>query len=312
MNITFKNFPHDFNIDNNFFSYLFSDEIFKKFESKNISIYGAYPNTRFISRLYAYLNSKISPRGIVSWQMLQNGFPSKIDQRNFNLWVTFENRRPLIKNFDATLSFDRDNFGGVNFYLPLIYLYLDLTEKQKYHANHNVSPKELTKRRNLDANILDKKNRFLTSFINNPHPIRLNAIEKFKQIDDVKLFGRYYNNYTSEKIAEAKKSWFCLCFENDLYPGYVTEKVLEAYLGYSIPLYWGDDVMGILNPKALINLKDFDNLDSYFDFVKNLYEDKQKMISIIEEPLFIKEFQISELTNFLYNRLELKFGGKLH
>ena len=77
-------------------------------------------------------------------------------------------------------------------------------------------------------------------------------------------------------------------------------------------LFRSDDVMGILNPKALINLKDFDNLDSYFDFVKNLYEDKQKMISILEEPLFIKEFQISELTNFLYNQLELKFGGKLH
>ena len=99
-----------------------------------------------------------------------------------------------------------------------------------------------------------------------------------------------------------------LCFENDLYPGYVTEKVLEAWLGWTIPLYWGDDVSGILNPKAIINLANFSTMKDFVNYVSKLYGDKDQMINMINQPLFIKEFKFEDLVSFFHQGLRKKLA----
>ena len=92
---------------------------------------------------------------------------------------------------------------------------------------------------------------------------------------------------------------FNLCFENDLYPGYVTEKVLEAWLSESIPLYWGDDADGVLNPDAVVNLRDFSNLETFVEYVENLQQSPDKMAKMIGQPLFSKNCDYSKLQSFI-------------
>ena len=61
-----------------------------------------------------------------------------------------------------------------------------------------------------------------------------------------------------------------MCFENDIYPGYVTEKPIEAYIGDAIPLYYGLDVANYLNSKAIINLTNYNNLSEWKKYINDV------------------------------------------
>jgi hypothetical protein len=88
-----------------------------------------------------------------------------------------------------------------------------------------------------------------------------------------------------------------------LYPGYVTEKILEAWIAKAIPLYWGMDTAKILNPKAYINLNDFESLEDYIDFISELYKNEDKMIEMINQPLLNQNFDYNSIIRFLVSGL---------
>ncbi len=51
---------------------------------------------------------------------------------------------------------------------------------------------------------------------------------------------------------------FTIAFENDIYPGYQTEKLYDAMLTNSIPIYCGDPLVGeIFNTRSFINASDY-------------------------------------------------------
>jgi hypothetical protein len=81
---------------------------------------------------------------------------------------------------------------------------------------------------------------------------------------------------------------------------------LEAYLAKTVPLYWGQDALGIINPRAVINLNDFKNINEFADYVKVLYGDEKRMVARLEEPLFLKEFDYLDIVDFLTKKLMLR------
>jgi hypothetical protein len=306
--IKFSDFPPDLDPKDN----IYRDAIIHAAGRINFEIdvhfYGCYPNEKFIKKLKVYIFSKLSNTGMISWLNSQQGIriPSKKDE--FNIWVTFENRRPPHSHYDLTLSFDCDTFNDHNFYFPLIYQYMNIRAINSTYAKHQISPKAAMLQRSISKVQLLQKTNFLVSFINNPHPIRLKALDALSKIDKVVTYGRSVNNYADDKLSTSEEFWFSLCFENDLYPGYVTEKVLEAWLGWTIPLYWGNDASGILNSKAIINLANFLTMKDFVCHVSKLYGDKDQMISMINQPLFVKEFKFEDLVNFIHQGLIKKFA----
>lgn len=295
----FTNFPPDLNPHANIFLDALNEIDFESVTKKRVHFYGCYPKIKFWEKALAYTCSKVSNKGMVAWLNNQQGIALPKNNEDFNIWVTFENRRPPHKYFDLTISFDLDSYNEKNLYLPLIYQYMNISGAPNNYSKHKISPSQATKSRIATSEIIDSKERFCVSFINNPHPIRLRAQELLAKIDQVSTFGRSVDNYSNDKIKETKNYWFSLCFENDLYPGYVTEKALEAWLGWSIPLYWGDDAAGVLNPKAVINLANFRNLNEFIRYIEEIYSDKKKLVEIINQPLLIKNFEFHELTNFI-------------
>jgi len=295
----FTNFPPDLNPKYNIFLEALYE--IKKVSNikKKIHFYGCYPKIRFYKRVMAYLYSKFSNKGMVKWLNNQYGIEKPESSKDFNIWVTFENRRPPHKDFDLTISFDVDSYEENNLYLPLIYQYMNITGKPNNYSKHKISPHQAMMPRIAPPEVINLKNKFLVSFINNPHPTRLRAQELLSEIESISTFGRSVNNYAKDKIKTTKSYWFSLCFENDLYPGYVTEKVLEAWLGWSIPLYWGDDAAGILNPKAIVNLANFQTMKHFVDYVEVLYRDKERLIEMLNEPLLVKNFEFHDLVNFI-------------
>ncbi|WP_181882648.1 MULTISPECIES: glycosyltransferase family 10 domain-containing protein [unclassified Helicobacter] len=79
--------------------------------------------------------------------------------------------------------------------------------------------------------------------------------------------GDRYGDYATSKREWLKGYKFNLCFENSSYPGYMTEKLIQAFSAGCIPIYWGDTSLrcgldsslqkDTLPPPLNANLKDF-------------------------------------------------------
>jgi len=301
--VSFYNFPHDFDPKNNYFRDLIERASELTDINFPIDVYGCYPEISLIKKALLFFKSRFLDSAMTEWLNHQQGIIKPSDTNAYNIWCTFENRRPPLGDFDLTFSYDLDSFNETNYYLPLLYQYMHIRDEKKKPWKHLIKPKECTKKRNLDENFFKNKNGFVSSFINNPHPTRLRAISALSKIGQVDVFGRSVGNYVEDKIGAAEKYWFNLCFENDLYPGWVTEKVLEAWLAGSIPLYWGLDSAGLLNPKAIVNLNEFKSLNAFIEYVEYLFSNPVIMKEMINQPLLLADFDEVGPLDFLVNGL---------
>lgn len=81
---------------------------------------------------------------------------------------------------------------------------------------------------------------------------------------------------------------FTIAFENSSYPGYVTEKILEAYLSGSIPLYWGSPTVALdFNSKMFVNWHDFSNDLTFIEQIKRVDESNDLYEEMIHQPMFL-------------------------
>ena len=183
------------------------------------------------------------------------------------IWYTGENvRPPLDQDFDGFLSFEQGFSSEGNNYFPLWMHDLGWFAKPRYNARLGkwCHINELLTSRGRPETF--KKG--FCAFVGNPDPIRLHAIQKLSEIFPAGLYGSYFGKPVKNKIDVAKKYRYMVCFENDLYPGYVSEKIVESYLAETFPLYWGD--FGVshsnpFNPNSFLNLANFINSDEFID-----------------------------------------------
>jgi hypothetical protein len=218
-----------------------------------------------------------------------------------------ENIRPNYLGYNHSLSFDYDNYDGRNFRLPLWWSRLAwdgfIQKPRKHNAqNHGyeqlIDIKSLMQPRKLDMSIKDK---FCAMIAGNSEGLRVNlfnSISQYKQIDGYGLmFG---NSLRKSKFTVLPEYKFCLCPENSVYDGYVTEKLIDAYAGLTVPLYSGDvSVNEDFNSKAFINYQDFKRTEifvhdiTWFDRELGLYKD------MYEQPLLLKKPSLDDAIQFV-------------
>ena len=68
--------------------------------------------------------------------------------------------------------------------------------------------------------------------------------------------------------------------------------------------YWGDDPEGYINPKAVINLKNFSSLDSFLEFVAQVDQSKNLWEKIANEPILLRAPDLSQVNRVLTNALK--------
>lgn len=218
--------------------------------------------------------------------------------RQKRIWFTGENRRPPLDPYDLTLSFDLDPLGGTNVYLPLI-----LTQIGWFKRGQSLSLEcrrsGITCTPNMvktgrQTNVAERK-RFLCAFIGNSEPTRMRALQVLSSYGEVDIFGSAVGRPVPSKSPIAKDYRFMLCFENDLYPGYVTEKPLDAWLSGCIPLWRGLDQYGVLNPSSVMNAASYDTLDSFVDMVAQVDRNVEDMSAIGSQPLISEHASLSEV-----------------
>jgi hypothetical protein len=222
-------------------------------------------------------------------------FSSHPNNDEFNIWFTAENvRPPLDKHFNSYLSFDLETYKGVNAYLPLWLCRLGPTVKL---ANQNQI--KLTNYRDIDIH----RRRNFAVVASNPEQIRTYFISRLKFFEDVEIFGKLGGEIQNKDLT-LRDFNFNLCFENDLYPGYVTEKAVESYLSGCIPIWRGLDAGEFFNKKAIIDVTNLD-IESAINKVIEISRDRKAIQEMRKEPLLSKTISIDKIINDLRERYQI-------
>lgn len=220
-----------------------------------------------------------------------------------------ENMRPSYIGYNYSLSFDYDTYGGRNFRLPLWWSRLawDRFEQKPRRANHHnhgyeqlIDIKSLMRPRKLD---MTGKDKFCALIANNPEGLRINlynSISEYKQVDGYgNMFGRPLRASKLDLLPEYK---FCLCPENSIYDGYVTEKLIDAYAGGTVPIYSGDiSVIDDFNEGAYLNYQFAKNMNYFVNKIADLDEYEELYKGVYEQPLLKKEPSLNEAIAFVWN-----------
>ena len=210
--------------------------------------------------------------------------PRPAGKASKHVWFTGENVRPPASEWDGYFSFDLDPMGGRNAYLPLWWHHVDLVPAARSpFTTANMSIENLMATRNLRM-----PSEFVCAFISNPHPQRLRAIQQLQKHGRVDVYGPWSGRRAPDKAALASRYKFVLAFENDLFPGYVTEKPIEAWASGSVPLWWGVDPAGYLNPAAMMNAADHYNLEAFASQVAHIARDGDAWSEMASRPILIR------------------------
>ena len=221
---------------------------------------------------------------------------TQYDQRKTIAFIG-ENIRPSYVGYDYSLSFDYDNYGGRNFRLPLWYSRLawpGFEQKPRRDNMHNhgyeqlIDIKSLMRGRTLDIKTKDK---FCALIANNPEGLRINLFNSISQYKQVHGYGNMFGNpLRKSKFAVLPEYKFCLCPENSVYDGYVTEKLIDAYAGLTVPIYSGDLSVGRdFNLSAFLNYMNEKDMEDFVDTIKQMDEALDWYKEKYEQPLLLKE-----------------------
>jgi hypothetical protein len=155
---------------------------------------------------------------------------------------------------------------------------------------------------------LEGREKFCAAFIGKAYPFRMHAISAISKIGKVDVFGGIARDTrqtrAEEKYEISQKYKFVFAFENDLYPGYVTEKVPEAWATGAVPLYWGADPAGYLNQRSFINLANFPTLEKFVDKVSEVNQNDELWLQYASEPLLMNRPSLDHVIGVLKKACE--------
>ena len=194
------------------------------------------------------------------------------------IFVSMENVRPNLSVCDYSFSFDFPT-NERNYRFPL------------YRRCREYNDLLLTR----DVEDIISQRRKFCSFMVSNHRAK-ERIEFYNRLSAYKLIdsgGRYLNNIGGpvEIGRQNKEAWlsnykFNITFENTSYPGYTTEKMLEAFVSGTIPIYWGNPLIGLdFNPKAFINCHDFESFDEVIEHVKEVDQNEALYRDYLSQPM---------------------------
>lgn len=179
-------------------------------------------------------------------------------QRATRLLYLGENVRTDFTETDYSMTFDMSDYCGRNIYLPLW-----LLRSTKYAAKtvdyQPYDPIELERPRGCNGGA-----ETVVYIGNNSTAVRIEAINELRKHGvSVECYGSQTRPVTN-KIKTLGKYKYSLCFENTYTPGYVTEKIVDSFLGGSQPIYWGGA------PPLIFNLDEYYVCNPYHSMATNI------------------------------------------
>ncbi len=155
----------------------------------------------------------------------------------------------------------------------------------------------------IGTEILKKKARICCFFskLYFPRVEHINLLKKHFQVCeygpafDNQIKSHNHSNFFKKKVMEDFTINYCP--ENEIFPGWYTEKIPDAFLGKNIPLTWADtNISNDFNNNCFINLNSFnsDELDNLFTELQS----NEYLSKFLKEPLLIKNINLEKEIKF--------------
>ena len=166
--------------------------------------------------------------------------------------------------------------------------------------------------------------KFCSFIVSNPkcqmRNMLFNLINNYKKVDSM---GGFANNvgyqarqpYWSPQYFNMLSNYkFMICCENTKMETYTTEKIVNPYLGRTIPIYWGShNIKNIFNPDSILFLEDEteESINKLIQKVIELDNDDEKYLEFINRPIFIEDNIKFWNENYMINSLVEKIDKLL-
>lgn len=298
IDVQFKNFWNGFD-PKIYFDFLFKEFNLTLSDNPDIIIYSTHP---------------------MKWPFHKNTM-KEIKSDAKRVFFTGENVIPDMKKCDYAISFcyDDDIKHPNHFRIPNYFFRLIL-------AGYN--PKDLIKKKSYAKKNINKK-KFCNFIYSNPNATeRIDFFKKLSSYKKIDSAGKLLNNVginamnkhfrsnnkkkrisaIRKKIDYMKDFKFSITFENHSTPGYTTEKLVEAMLAGTIPIYWGNPLVSRdFNTKSFINCHDYKNWEEVVERIKEIDQNEELRKEILRAP-FLKD---NKLTKYLDEEYVIKCFEKI-
>lgn len=138
------------------------------------------------------------------------------------------------------------------------------------------------------------------------------AINKYRTVSSG---GKYMNNIgepVADKLLFESKHKFSIACENGSYLGYTTEKILHSFAAYTVPIYWGNPIVGNeFNEEAFINCHRYKSIDDVVEYIKYVDNNEEEYVRMLKAPIFKEGFepvdQLKSAADFLYKIFDVPY-----
>ncbi len=194
--------------------------------------------------------------------------------------------KSILDMFDMVYSFDYNDYER-HYRLPL-YL-VDCIERSIFNF-------EFLRKKTKDELYEEFKDRKFCTFVqgNGNCQFRNDYFNSLNKIEKVDSYGSLFNNTGINldrigKLEKTKEYKFALSFENSIYDGYVSEKIVDAFKSDIIPIYWGGSNIGSeFNNNSFINVHQH-GLEKSLKLVEDLNKDFGLYWSYYNSPIISDE-----------------------
>lgn len=266
--------------------------------------------TEILSRKYEVIIDNDNPKYLIFGDpnFGQNHYrydPSKVRK----ILYTGENFRPTYFTHDYAITFDMVNSPN-HYRLPLYALEMWAIVKD------NITPIEFDYLKGLHTRVDWEKTfesaapqlSYLQS--NGNSPIRNMMLDRLFKQYDISSGGPHRNTIgyiikrnRNEKIEFLRKRKINIAIENGIYPGYVTEKILDAFYAHTLPLYLGSPLIGRdFNTECFIHIRDYQyNPSNDKNEIGKFLIDKKAWCDKMSKPRFTNDMlnSYTQFNNFL-------------
>jgi alpha(1,3/1,4) fucosyltransferase len=160
-------------------------------------------------------------------------------------------------------------------------------------------PERLVKPAGTDwEKIAAEKTQFCNFVYLHPVPFRdaiFRMLNTYRRVDSA---GQHLNNMDGWKVPTSpsrvggkveffRRYKFTLAIENAIWPGYMTEKLVDPMLAHSIPIYVGDpQAQASFDPASYIDFACFTDMKQMLEFVREVDNDRALYLKLLAAPWY--------------------------
>lgn len=215
------------------------------------------------------------------------------------IFYTGENVSPNFNLCDYAIGFDYMNFEDRYYRLPLYLITVFYNQRDLELAGDT----DFKDRNQFTKEDLSKKTGFCSFVYSNyrASPKRKIFFDLLNIYKKVNSGGAYLNNVggrVASKMEFESKHKFSIAFENSSGNGYTTEKLVNSLAARTIPIYWGNPLIGKeFNTKRFINCHEYKDFEEVVKRVREIDENDELYLEIMNEPVTVPSYIFEDARN---------------